>query len=397
MDTNPVPIPAVSTSRTKITDINIDCLEKICNFLSFEDLLNIADTNKHLKQAADLVYTLKYGNSLVYIPTLRKILDVHHNNCNTLIMYSLKTVLQALRCFGHIISLLNISPLTKIDASFAFVMEYVGEYCANQLKELKFCVPTENALHLLKKPLLKVQKLDIEQMNGVSINLINQLFPNLISLSISYGHHLIQNGKCTAVDFENIEKYFSNQMEIVVGPPGRYSTSTYSKHENIFDAVKLKRTKHGNDISMDMLPPLRQLEEFSVEISFKNEDDVYDLFGRYPSIQKLKLTPHFYCNHNFVESDLNVEKIANAFPWLTKIDLGVFKFTPDAVVNWIGQFNSMRKFKFYVEKQSEYIHLQNCLSNEWQCSSTLDSDKYLCNLIRNDLQLEKRSTSNSLN
>lgn len=46
----------------KFTDLYFDCLEKLFEYLELPDLLNVADSTKLFKKAAELAYTRKYGN-----------------------------------------------------------------------------------------------------------------------------------------------------------------------------------------------------------------------------------------------------------------------------------------------------------------------------------------------
>lgn len=49
----------------QITDLNIDCLEKIFKHLDCIDIFNVADSNARLREAAKLVYRIKYGKNIV--------------------------------------------------------------------------------------------------------------------------------------------------------------------------------------------------------------------------------------------------------------------------------------------------------------------------------------------
>lgn len=63
-------INAAVESRTtiqKITDPNIDCLKLIFNSVNVDDSLNVADSNKQLKNTAEMIFVLKYGCKLVHI------------------------------------------------------------------------------------------------------------------------------------------------------------------------------------------------------------------------------------------------------------------------------------------------------------------------------------------
>lgn len=48
-----------------ISDVIQYCLENILHRLSFEDLINVAQTNSVLKASACSVFTRRYGNSII--------------------------------------------------------------------------------------------------------------------------------------------------------------------------------------------------------------------------------------------------------------------------------------------------------------------------------------------
>lgn len=98
------------TRQTKLTNINLDCLEKVFMDLSLDDFINIAHANKDLKVAADLAFGRKFGKTnfellrsndhLYWIDdtTLKEFVEVP----------DMKSSLRLLRCFGHSISDLSI-------------------------------------------------------------------------------------------------------------------------------------------------------------------------------------------------------------------------------------------------------------------------------------------------
>lgn len=51
----------------KIMDLNIDCQETIFRHLDYVELYNVADSNARLREAAKLVYRIKYGRMPVRI------------------------------------------------------------------------------------------------------------------------------------------------------------------------------------------------------------------------------------------------------------------------------------------------------------------------------------------
>lgn len=91
--------------RMKLTDLGVDCLERIFRYLPIEDLLNLADSNKQLKNTADLVFLLKYSSKIANIVGIagfqrndKKMLELG----DLISIANPKKVFQLLRCFGNL-------------------------------------------------------------------------------------------------------------------------------------------------------------------------------------------------------------------------------------------------------------------------------------------------------
>lgn len=67
--------PAISL--TKITDVNIDCLEKIFEHLNLTDLNNVAEADVHFLTAARLVYKRLHSSKTVKIYDSSHMLSVY--------------------------------------------------------------------------------------------------------------------------------------------------------------------------------------------------------------------------------------------------------------------------------------------------------------------------------
>lgn len=100
-----------------LSDLTIDCLEEVSEFLDIVDLLNAADTSPRLRQAASLVYVQKYGEMSLVIEDLAKrrtrldchdiisgVVDAYHFNIGFNLRIKCSTIsVHLLRCFGHLI------------------------------------------------------------------------------------------------------------------------------------------------------------------------------------------------------------------------------------------------------------------------------------------------------
>lgn len=95
---------ANAASSTKIDDVNLDCLEYVFKFLDLEDLINVAEGNKHLKTAANMAFNHnKYKKKII----LQSYSRVEHESIevrNVIEIKNLKFIFKILRLFGDYIS-----------------------------------------------------------------------------------------------------------------------------------------------------------------------------------------------------------------------------------------------------------------------------------------------------
>lgn len=163
-----------------LTDLNIDCLEAILEFLSIRDLLNSADTCKRLHHATSLVYERVQGQRVVIFDVMNKNhtegIQTEQGCCQrrmgridileSFVITDLKIALKLLRCFGHLISNINFSYYDyELDVNFLpfhniYVLDYINEFCSETVKELQLGLGELNYnLENSKKPFRAVEKL----------------------------------------------------------------------------------------------------------------------------------------------------------------------------------------------------------------------------------------------
>lgn len=179
------PIDKTPTSKKMaemiLTDVNDDCLEKIFMCLSLDDLLNIAHTNKQLKNAADLTFTRKFGklDMLLYIHR------VERNSKfflfpNTVCIIDLQTSLRLLRCFGHLLAHLDIRCSSDSPTASYKLTRYANEYCSESLTKIEFGAMknVKDAFQSLSKPFLTVEIIRFYGcILGMDSTKIDALFP----------------------------------------------------------------------------------------------------------------------------------------------------------------------------------------------------------------------------
>lgn len=162
-----------------LTHLNIDCLEKIFSYLNGRDLANVADSNKSLKKDAELVFSNLQKKKKIMLNPVK----VYPEN-TTVCINDLKTCFRMLRCFGHLISKLNISYKNIANHIHIHLDRYVIDYCGATLNELTILYGNENTFKGLSKSFENVEHVVITHGTMFSQALhFKEWFPNMKALS----------------------------------------------------------------------------------------------------------------------------------------------------------------------------------------------------------------------
>lgn len=365
--------------RTKITDINTDCLEHIFKYLTLSDLLNVSDASKYFKDAADFAFTAKYGKKAVTIGKIRTRLASMRNSC--LEIDDLKTSLQLLRCFGHLIRDL------KINVDFRFVIDmndvmfdaqsvrllidYVGIYGSNSLTSLTIRNATVQLLNLLKGPFLNMEKVEINTWcleSKLEKSWFHKLFPNIKCLKCKSVCGRVIYYECIENEFKSLERldisYVSFQCKNLSNLYLNTNEECAAHNTNVKAALQLNpqlRTLSLPFISdftilQHISEHKQQLESLSFQYASKDPLSFDDQVVHFKSIKALKMC---FCNSN-PRSDVKLmQKIPLSFDSLEELTFQTCYDYSDEFFNFISNNQSIRK-----------LNLRSCgiLINTQRCS-----------------------------
>lgn len=204
-------------SDIKITDLVVDCLEKIFKHLELIDLLNFAESNKRLNRAASVIFNRKYSRHFI-------ILNCHQNSeimrleKNSIVINDVYTSLRFMRCFGNSISKLWIRFSYCIKKCCTGLFQYVNEYSAKSL--IEFGVRghgyRQEMFREIQKPFEKVEDLNFSLVAlKADQNMFNKYFPQMQNLKI---FDCDIDSRCIAAHFpilENVDfsRYMMSQIE----------------------------------------------------------------------------------------------------------------------------------------------------------------------------------------
>lgn len=400
------------TFNTKLTDINDDCLEKVFLHLSFDDLLNVAHINKKLKTAADMVFAQKFGKKRFYFN-----INTSHRNEILGIQYDdiwindLKTSLQLLRCYGHLISDLSISYDEKFRTAPIKVLHYTNFYCSETLKSIGFFNLFNYVFETsMKKPFLKIKKVFFSWcVLGKKISNLNKWFPAMQCLSLYYGR--LTDPSSIEILFPQLEelyipnefngKHFSpeNVMAAFRSNPQLRKTSLNGLHflkhlqgvsqflpalehltidnysKNSFSPANFKSVKSlnicfiYNPNDQVLLPRINlsfdQLEEVEMHLEeYEIIDEAFEFFKKHQSITKLTL---YSGADTVIINKERLMRIAITLPLLNEFNF-MDELSADHVIYFLDEFKLVSQFSFYISDPDEFDHLKIKLGDEWQTS-----------------------------
>lgn len=401
IDKNDVEGEAGAIGMISIIDLNVDCLEKIFSFLNVNDLLNVVDSNKLLKQGAEFAFKEK-KNTKIILDRLKKREIVHYHDWSpggdALCITDLNTSLQLLRCFGHLIFSLEIV-YTDISANNRVHLDhYIADYCAATLTEISITKWDDKNTG---KPIFK--DLDIFFPNVQIVSLatnekfnkllpINKWFPKMISLHVNSKlkhlgaairmnpqlQHLSIDGNWNTKMLKRISK-----LPVLETLSLNWSNFFGAKKFKINTEIQFKNVKKcelyfRNHMQIALMP--LKFDDQLVDLTLPNLEAPHslDFICKHPTINKLTLCLTRPGQFEFRINELF--QLKNALPSLTELSLhGHILF--DEAYMIINVLTSLKIFyvRFYIVDgngsffiinpnihKTELDEFMTCLCNEWQ-------------------------------
>lgn len=185
----------------KFNDLAFDSLEIVLNYLGLIDLLNVADSTRRLRKAAELTFARKYGEKFIRFHKM----EISPNESfevtrNEIEINSLKIGLQLLRCIGPSVFKIEITSSMwysganeKLDNTQYQIdrklCAYINNYCAKYLKELSIDSMSQydseyrqNLLGHFHKRFEKLVRFRFDDYNFTENICLKTLFPYIVNL-----------------------------------------------------------------------------------------------------------------------------------------------------------------------------------------------------------------------
>lgn len=412
--------------QTKITDVNNDCLEHIFGHLELNDLLNISNANKQLKAATETIFLRKYGGKSVKFSTgFLKKEDYIKVEPERISIYNLTTYLRFIRCFGHLVSRLEVSYVGQNLIYFAEIESYVLEHCQQTLRGISFLDVEVHSFTTIDKPFSAVQSVSVNNGKlGKHLSQFNNWFPNMQRLRFGYNVQ-VEDQMCIEKHFPHLKCLtIENNWNPLIGLSGMHiaeamrlnpnlkslclylfdtklleHASKYLRRLEILEIFYRKIAPNHAPIHFDSVKRLSitqmngytyEYNDFLVDsnISFRNVEEFTNVFYQIVSTQPFFSSNPLkkVCLHSGIQGDKI--HLARSLPLVTELIFKCFKLTVDDVMNFLNECPMLTKFHFEFNDLEDYRNLIGKLKEtrfepEWRTSVENE------NILKNRIKLQR--------
>lgn len=316
--------------------LNIDlCLELIFPYLDVEDLVRAADSNKQMKDAAELTFSRKFGkNSFVFHSKTQDVLK----STGRTIYLDVSSIFGVLRCFGHLISKLMLDYYFSSPLVCSRLDLYVIKYSMNYVKELEIH-GYENALKNIQQPFPNVENIrfiscDLDE----SSTRLNEWFPKLRSLEFVRDFQVctkIDDQYCIAAHFPHLEHlsvHISNDLEV----PG-------FREETVLAALKINPKIRSLCLnSFDYNLPLNFFQNISETCAFLETLEINGNLSEFNDMVRFKTVKTF----SIYPMGCHIKSIPFVFDALETFNWKVPSSIEEFIFDFIQNNPSIKKFSF---------------------------------------------------
>lgn len=412
---------ATVANQLKLTDLIDDCLEHIFLFVDYRDLYNIAHASKQLKAAADMAFSARVGKKKFRLHVAHP-LSVPVVAETTFDVYKLKSSLRLLRCFGHLISNLQIevfcrSPNThtnRMKRDMDLLLRYTKEYCSDTLVELSLHhIPNSVFDAVVTKPFTKVQIVEMLRCDlAVDMTNFNAWFPAMRRLELSGNR--FAHAAAIAKHFPNLEhlgivgggmlgtKFIREALRLNPQLTSFAMNRVYSPEffryasKLLPNLVSLKLCGHPKDfcvfrdnpinfkgvkkLEIEFIGEMTEQSVSNIKLSFNQLEEISLDFGKYTytnglfaffeqhiSIVKLTLRASV---HNTAINENVLSSIVETLPLLNELNFFGIYFSIEVLDNLLNNFNLL-KYSFSIETTLQFDNLRILLGNKWR--ATIDN------------------------
>lgn len=370
MDTNEA-VSNIWPPKTELIDVNFDCQVEIFSHLEYEDLLNIADSNKDLRRVVGSVVQRKYKINHIAIKVCTKIdreftsYSINDHDC------TLKLILQIIRCFGNMFDEVKLAIHNSFFATEPVnqkrdinrIITYVNLFCAESLSKLFIGfyarVGRLTVFDCFEKPFINIESisffsLHLKSVQALALKTFGPHIRRLLLRNVTF-----ENTECTEVQFPYLEQIAFEYMS-------RNDLSRAS-----FSSQHLKSlTLRNFDFSIDILKTncgLECLEYLEVEIPSCHINKFEAKLIHFKNVKKFKL--HIV---NLIDSATlhfpnrgEIHKFSFTFDRLEEFSISGRPLSAEAFSNFIINHPTITKLTVDLNFIKFLVNNQLLLARKW--------------------------------
>lgn len=398
-----------------ISDVNFDCLEEIFEWLGPNDLLNVADTCKRFRRVAAIVFDQKYETKYVSIDKEETKLGRGNDEITGFV-----ASLQLLRCFGHLITQIDIHFDDINSETHCFeIFRYLNEYCSQTLRN--FCVYGSQEVtidDIIYKQFPQIAFISFGRCTlGKNLTNFKKWFPHIGALVLF--DSIILNPKCIETSFpylrffhcesrnetiqsfdeKTLKKFIKLNSQLKMFGLGQFSIQILqymSKYLHKLDIFRIPSEDSIDAHHSDIAPirfkcvkkfeygffPLNSLPLNSFAFNQINElqangvefNDLRHFLRKHSTITDLSI------NNERNELTFTVEKMIEATKALPSLSsLNVYHrngLSIDDAIHFMAEHKHLKKFTFTKDDTFDVQVLENRLGNDWRIVSGQENDSF---------------------
>lgn len=339
-----------NATTIRLTDMNDDCLEHIFLYLSLEDLLNIADTNKQLKPAAELTFAKRFKRGKL-ISNYYNSSEIHINGTERV---KVRNPYRLLRCFGHLIPKQTIRNRT--------LLKYVNQYCSESIIEIDTTYqPKYIAVHFPH-----LNRVNI----GSSSNVYGaECFLKMLRLNPQIQHLYLNPG----IDDVRLLRTANQFLQFLEHLHLSYVKNSFRNFEEKFvnfANLKVLIIHHYGDIITQIPVSSSCLEAFSFQLHATQCTDclnaevdiLLEFLRKHPFTTKLTLSS--VCKE--MRTINRLEEIIEAVSSMEEINISLIKnLSVNDAIKFVYKCKSLKKLSFRADDNSIFDHLNAKLEVKW--------------------------------
>lgn len=416
-----------NSNKTKITDLNVDCLLMIFDCLDVSNLLAIAETNEPFRLLATDVYKRKYSQKSVDI--------TQHSYKEDIIEYSdsfniekFDQISKLFQFFGHLITKVEIHGIrTEIKTGLRHIFDRTIEHGIKDilklvnnrtvdLKELILSGREHDPFKYVDKPFSNVETLSLFEIKYNTLSgehlKFNELFPNVRRLNVNTVY--VNEINSLIVPFKQLEHLSINSYEIIaIGelikknsqirnftfchgsidlmrilcndlPNLEYLEINFVFPINLmyngnlikFETVKhLKinsklEAEHTVDFPKNIFFEQLEVLDLQLRVGAHFPDEWIEFIGRNVHLKKLKLDVWYMFDEHFTSLIGNLPNLVEAFFVLDK------RVTAETIITFLDANEILKKLELLSISKNIFQKLKIQIEHEWKLTEEKQEGEY---------------------